>query len=194
MTKLSTLYGAFFRIGLMMFGGAYSMLPLLEREVVDRYRWVTREELLDYFAISQCTPGIISVNAATLIGYNERGFRGSLCATLGVITPAIIIITVIASVLSGFAEIPAVIHAFAGIRVAVAALILSAVVKLFKDNVLRKPKDNDGVKAAIAVNAVPVILCLLAFVLVAVFGSSPVYVVVGAAAAGLLMYGRRMPS
>lgn len=183
---------AFFKIGLLMFGGGYSMLPVLTREVVDRHGWVSEQELLDYFAIGQCTPGIIAVNTATLIGYKQRKTPGALCCTLGVISPSIIIITIVAATLQNFAGLPAVRHAFAGIRVAVCALIASAVIKLFRSNVLGgAPQNEQGVAALIKACWLPLLLAVAAFIVVAVLGASPVYVVVGAIAAGLLLYGRR---
>lgn len=172
-TKKTTLWGlflAFARIGLFTFGGGYAMLPMLERECVERHGWVSREELLDYFAIGQCTPGVIAVNTATLAGSNERGAIGAAAATVGVVFPSIVIILVIAAALQNFAHIPAVQHAFGGIRVAVAALIINTVIKLIKTN---------------AKDAFSVVLCALAFVLVAVFSASPALVVIGAALVGL---------
>ena len=174
MTKLSALFFAFARIGALTFGGGYAMLPMLEREVVEKHGWATQEELLNYFAIGQCTPGIIAVNTATFIGYKERGIRGGIIATLGVIAPSIVIILAIAMLLSNFAHIPAVQHAFAGIRAAVCALILNAVIKLIKSNI----KNIGGI-----------IVCVLAFFLVAVLGASPVFVVLGAGIYGIAQGG-----
>ncbi|MDL2235677.1 chromate transporter [Christensenellaceae bacterium OttesenSCG-928-L17] len=202
MDTLRALYFAFFRIGALTFGGGYSMLPMLEREVVEKHAWATSEELLDYFAIGQCTPGIIAVNTATLIGYKRRGALGALAATAGVVTPSIIIITIIAALLSGVMDHPVVMQAFAGIRVAVAALIASAVVRLFKSNVLAPASSNEGaaeteksaagrqgrLRVFFARNAVSLLLCVGAFVVVAILGASPVYVVVGACVFGILFY------
>lgn len=136
MKDLWILFSSFCRIGGLTFGGGYAMLPMLQKELVDRYGWVTEEELLDYFAIGQCTPGVIAVNTATFIGYKRKGVIGGIVATLGVIFPSIVIITIIAAVLQNFADIQAVQHAFAGIRVAVCALIISAVIKLWKKSVV----------------------------------------------------------
>lgn len=172
MTKLSTLFLAFARIGALTFGGGYAMLPMLERECVDRYKWATREELLDYFAIGQCTPGVIAVNTATFVGSRIRGFLGAAVATAGVVAPSIVIIVIIAALLSNFAHIEAVQNAFAGIRVAVAALIVNAVIRIARQNI----KHWLGIA-----------LCVFAFVIVAVLGASPVYVVVGAGVLGLAM-------
>lgn len=108
------------------------MLPILQREVVEKKKWATEEELTDYFAIGQCTPGIIAVNTATFIGHKYKGIPGGILATLGVVFPSLVIITVIAAFLSNFAHIPAVQHALAGINAAVVALIAVSVTKLAK--------------------------------------------------------------
>lgn len=191
MNELWKLFAAFFRIGLFTFGGGYSMLPMLEHEVVKRHNWVTQEEMLDYFALGQCMPGIIAANVSIFIGYKRRGTVGAILSTLGVVLPSLIIITLIAAVLENFSHIPAVQHAFAGIRVAVAALIASAVVKLFKSNVLQKKRESDeGGNALLRRNILPLFLCAAAFVLVGFADVSPVYVVIGAAVAGLLLMKR----
>ena len=130
--ELFKLYFAFFRIGAFTFGGGYAMLPMLEKELVDKYKWVTLEEIMDYFAIGQCTPGVIAVNTATFIGYKQRGIVGGVVATLGVITPSVIIISLIATVLTAIYDMPIVKHAFAGIGVAVCAVLIQAVLKLGK--------------------------------------------------------------
>ena len=135
MQILWTLYRAFFMIGALTFGGGYAMLPMLEREIVAKHKWATQEEILDYFAIGQCTPGIIAVNTATFVGYKQKGIIGGIVATLGVVSPSIVIIMVIAAVLTNFMDVVWVQHAFAGIRVAVCALIVASVIKLAKSNV-----------------------------------------------------------
>lgn len=135
MKKLLSLYGRFFIIGLLTFGGGYSMLPMMQRELIDKQKWVTKDELLDYFAVSQCTPGIISVNTATFVGSKVGGFWGSVFATLGVITPSLLIILAIAAFLWRFMEIEAVRYAFNGIRIAVAGLIIAAVAGLVKQSI-----------------------------------------------------------
>ena len=138
MPLLLDLYCTFFRIGLFTFGGGYAMLPLLQREIVEKKKWATEEEILDYFAVGQCTPGIIAVNTATFVGFKEKKLSGAIFATLGVVSPSLVIITVIATLLSNFAHIAAVQNAFAGIRVAVCVLILNSVVKLWKKSVVDK--------------------------------------------------------
>ena len=138
MPLLLDLFCAFFRIGLFTFGGGYAMLPLLQREIVEKKKWATEEELLDYFAVGQCTPGVIAVNTATFVGFKEKKLSGAVFATLGIVSPSLVIITVIAALLSNFAHIAAVQNAFAGIRVAVCVLILNSIVKLWKKSVVDK--------------------------------------------------------
>lgn len=192
MKELWDLFIAFFRVGLFTFGGGYSMLPMLEREVVEKRGWVCKEELLDYFAIGQCTPGIIAVNTATLVGSKQRGGLGAVAATLGVITPSVIIILIIASVLREYMHIAAVARAFAGIRVAVCALIAAAVIRLVKSNVLTKKQEGGrgGFVAFFRRDGIAVCTCVAAFALVAFLKVSPVVITVGAAILGLILYGK----
>ncbi len=132
------LFLTFAKVGVMTFGGGYAMLPILQREVVDNHKWATEEELMDYFAIGQCTPGVIAVNTATFIGQKLKGRLGGVVATLGVVFPSIVIITMLAGVIEAFSHIIWVQHAFGGIRVCVCILILNAVVKLLKKAVVDK--------------------------------------------------------
>lgn len=136
--ELINLFFAFFRIGAFTFGGGYAMLPMLEKEIVEKYKWATLEEILDYFAIGQCTPGVIAVNTATFIGYKNKGVVGGIVATLGVITPSMIIISVIATILSAIYKNPIVQHAFSGIGVAVCAILIQAVIKMGKSGLVDK--------------------------------------------------------
>ena len=130
---------AFAKIGVMTFGGGYAMLPILQRELVEKREWVTEEELMDYFAIGQCTPGIIAVNTATFIGQKRRGNIGGIAATLGVVFPSLVIISILAGFIAGFAHIPWVQNAFAGIQVCVCVLIINGTMKLLKKAVIDKP-------------------------------------------------------
>lgn len=136
--KFFELYISFFKIGGLTFGGGLAMLPMLQREVVTERAWCTEEELLDMYAIGQCTPGIIAVNTATYVGYKQAGFIGGIFATLGVISPSIIIICLIASILQNFIYHPTVMHALAGIRVVVCALMLNTVVSMVKKGIIDK--------------------------------------------------------
>ena len=167
----SALFLAFLKIGAFMFGGGYSMLPLLTRELVEKRGWATEEELLDYFAIAQCAPGAIAVSTATFIGCKRGGALGGAVATLGVVLVPVGIIVLIASLLMQFWHLPLVMSALRGVRVAVAALIVAAVVNLLRSNVR---------------NLFGVVLCVIAFALVALLGQSPIIVVAGAAIAGLV--------
>ncbi len=136
MKELLDLYWAFVKIGCVTFGGGYAMLPILERELVDKRQWTTMDELRDYFSIGQCTPGIIALNVSTFIGEKRQGVRGALAATVGFLTGPVIIILIIAAFLRNFATYPVVQHAFAGIRVCVCVLILQAVLRLWKKSVV----------------------------------------------------------
>lgn len=171
MNEYLELVVTFFKIGIMTFGGGYAMLPMIQREVVEKRGWATEEEILNYYAIGQCTPGVIAVNTATFIGDSRKGILGGFLATLGVVMPSLIIISVIAALLNNFAEIEAVQHALAGIRVAVVVLVGFSVWKLMKS----------GVKGAFGWT-----VFVLTFLVSAIFGLSPVVIVVVAAVAGLI--------
>ncbi|KXL53912.1 chromate transport protein [Anaerotignum neopropionicum] len=172
MKELWQLFISFCRIGAFTFGGGYAMLPMLKKEVVDKRGWATEDEILDYFAIGQCTPGIIFVNTATFVGCKRKGTLGGIAATVGGVFPSLIIITVIAAVLNNFAELPTVQHAFGAIRVVVGVLILNAVVGMWKKSVV------DKICAVIAV---------VAFILSAFLGLSPAWVVLGAGSLGAVL-------
>lgn len=176
MKELFDLFWTFCKIGALTFGGGYAMLPLIQREIVENKKWSTEKEILDYYAVGQCTPGVIAVNTATFIGYKLRGIIGGIVATLGVIFPSIVIILIIATFLQNFADLAIVQSAFAGIRVAVVALIITTVVKLIKSSI----KDYLGV-----------IIAIIAFVISAFIGLSPVYVVIEAALTGFISKGLR---
>lgn len=136
--KISDLYISFFKIGGLTFGGGLAMLPMLQREVVRKHQWCTEEELLDIYAIGQCTPGIIAVNTATYVGYQQAGFLGSVAGTLGMVSPSLIIICLVASILQNFIHMPAVLHALAGIRIVVCALMLNTVFTMAKKGIIDK--------------------------------------------------------
>ncbi len=138
MKEFIKLFLAFAKIGAVTFGGGYAMLPILQRDIVEKNNWVTEDELMDYFAIGQCTPGIIAVNTATFVGYKNKGVLGGIAATLGVIAPSILIITIIAAFISNFAELEIVQYAFNGIRICVCVLIFNAVIKLSKSALVDK--------------------------------------------------------
>ena len=138
MNLMLDMFLTFAKVGVMTFGGGYAMLPILQREVVENKGWATEEELTDYFAIGQCTPGVIAVNTATFIGQKLKGIPGGIVATLGVVFPSLVIISLLAGVIEAFSHIVWVQNAFGGIRVCVCVLILNAVVKLYKKAVVDK--------------------------------------------------------
>ena len=136
MKDLLDLYWTYLKIGCVNFGGGYAMLPLLERELANKKGWVTMDELRDYFAIGQCTPGVIALNVSTFVGQKRKGVAGAIAAMLGFLTGPIAIILILAAFLRTFAELEAVQHAFAGIRVCVCVLIVQAVLRLWKKSVV----------------------------------------------------------
>ena len=165
------LFVTFAKVGVCTFGGGYAMLPMLQREVVEKKGWATNEELTDYFAIGQCTPGVIAVNTATFIGYKFKSYLGGVVATLGVVFPSIVIITAIAAFLTNFADIPVVQHAIGGVSACVVAMIAASALKLGKTAV----KD-----------ALTTIIFLTVLALAFFLKLSPVVLVLAAGLAGLL--------
>ena len=139
MKLLFEMFLTFAKVGVMTFGGGYAMLPILQREVVENKGWATEEELMDYFAIGQCTPGVIAVNTATFIGQKNKGTIGAIFTTLGVVFPSLVIISLLAGVIEAFSHLTWVQHAFGGIRVCVCVLIANAVLKLLKKAVVDVP-------------------------------------------------------
>ena len=129
---LLELFWSFFKVGLFTFGGGYAMIPLLQAELIERKKWLTEDEIMDYYSIGQCTPGIIAVNVSTFTGYKLKGIAGALVATAGIIAPSLIIIMTLANILNIFFDNPYVVHAFTGIRVVVIALMLDVVFGMWK--------------------------------------------------------------
>lgn len=165
------LFFTFMRVGGFTFGGGISMLPMLEREIVEKKKWATQEEILDYFAIGQCTPGIIAVNVATFVGYKYKGVLGGIIATAGMVMPSLIIILGIAFFLEPYMNLAIVKSAFAGIRVGVCVVILQAIIQLWKKGV----KNLNGL-----------FLFIMSFVAVALLKLSPIYIVILAFVLGIL--------
>ena len=165
------LFFTFFRIGAVTFGGGYAMLPILQREVVEKKKWATEEELVDYYAIGQCTPGVIAVNVGTFIGRKYKGIPGGVIATLGVVSPSVVIITVIAALISNFAGIGWVQDALGGIRICVCVFIFNAVRRLIKSAV----KDK-----------VALLLYLVLFAAAVFLDFSPIYAVLIAGVLGVV--------
>lgn len=139
MKKIWELFFTFIRIGACTFGGGYSIMPILQKEIVEKKNWATEEDLMSYYAISQCTPGVIGVNTATFVGSRVLGNIGGFIATLGFVLPSYFIIIAIASFLTHFAEIPITQNAFAGIQVVVCALVLRTIWKMLRTGVSDLP-------------------------------------------------------
>ena len=172
MHKLPELFLTFAKVGVTTFGGGPAMLPILQREIVDGKGWATEEELTDYYAIGQCTPGVIAVNTATFVGQKEAGILGGIFATLGIVFPSLVIITLLATLIQTFSDIVWVQQAFAGIRVCVCVLIFNAVLKLAKKSVID----------------LPTVLIFLTVLLLSVFTDlSPIIFVLGAGAIGIIL-------
>ena len=170
------LFWSFFKIGCVLFGGGYTVLPLLQREFSEKRSFATNEELADYFALSQCTPGIIAVNVAVYIGYKRQKAPGALFSALGIILPSFIIITLISSLIFRFSDIPVVAHTFAGLRIAVCVIILNAVIKLIKSG---------------AKNIFYFIVFGISFLAVIIFNISPVFIILSGGILGVIFYFRR---
>ncbi len=171
MNKLWELYIAWFKMGLFTFGGGYAMLPMIQRDVVEKKKWATEDEIMDYYAIGQCTPGIIAVNTATFVGYKIKGIAGGIIATLGVVSPSLIIITIIAAFLTNFQDIVVVQQALSGIRISVCILMSVSIYKLAKKSVT---------------NIFGITLCVLAFVMSYFTSVSTVLLVVVAGICGII--------
>ena len=172
MKILGDLFLTFMQVGGLAFGGGDARLPILQREVVEKRNWATDEELTDYFAVGQCTPGIIAVNTATFVGQKQAGVLGGIVATLGIVAPSLVIISILAGFINTFAELAVIKNAFAGIRVCVCVLIFNAVCKLWKSSVKNK--------LALAIFAVVTLGSLF-------FDLSPVFFVVVAAVLGIAL-------
>ncbi len=138
MRFLLEIYITFFKVGISTFGGGYAMLPILEKEVVENKKWASMPEVMDYYAISQCTPGIIAINTATYIGYQIKKLSGAIAASLGVFSPSVIIILLISGLIQNFSSLQIVEHAFNGIQICVAVIIINAVIKMLKASIVDK--------------------------------------------------------
>lgn len=173
MKDLLELYIVFFRIGGLTFGGGLTMLPMLKYELSEKKQWVQEEDLLNYYAIGQCTPGIIAVNVSTFVGYKRKGIPGAIFSTMGMVSPSLIIVSILALFLDQFMNNQTVAHAVAGIKIVVCALMLNTVITLAKKSF---------------VNAICVAVGILAFLL-AMFSPIPtVLLVVLAGIFGIIMY------
>lgn len=171
MKELWELFVVFMRMGTFTFGGGYAMLPIIQKEIVEKRNWATNEEIMDYYAIGQMTPGIIAVNTATFIGYKLKGIIGGIVATLGMVTPSLVIITIIAAFFKNFAHYPVVQHAFGGIRLVVIALIIQTVYTMAKKTIHDK---------------LTIALFVVGFILLIVTPISPVWIIICSALIGLV--------
>lgn len=164
---------SFIKIGFLTIGGGYVMLPMMQSELIEKKHWITEEELLDYYAVGQSTPGIIAVNVATFVGYKKAGITGGIVATLGIISPSLIIITALAGVIQSIDQYPNVQKAMSGINVAVCALITDATLNFIKK----------GVK-----NFVTLLVLLVSFLLIYYVKVPSYLIVLGAAFLGTITY------
>lgn len=176
MRKLFELFFVFAKIGISTFGGGYAILPILERELVEKRQWTTTEEIADYYAVGQCTPGVISVNTATFIGYKQKGILGGIVATLGIIFPSILIISLIAGFIETYKSLSFVQNAFNGIKICVGSLIISAVFKLWKSSVS---------------DLVTLLIFIATFTISLIFDFSPIILLLFAGLIGLLQGGKK---
>ncbi|EGC77487.1 chromate transporter [Treponema denticola] len=167
----TSLFASFFKIGLVTFGGGLAMLPILKRDLVDSKGWLTEDEILDYFAIGQSTPGVIAVNVATFVGYKRAGVIGSIFSTSGIVFPSLIIISLIAAFVSNFNELVWVQKALKGINVAVSVLLVKAVFSFGKKTVF---------------DLCTFLIAALSFVLMFAFKVQGVWIVIGSALSGWL--------
>lgn len=177
MKEYLDLFLIFARIGAVTFGGGYAMLPILQKEIVQTRGWASDEEIMDYYAISQCTPGIIAVNTAIFIGYKCKKELGAICSAIGMVFPSIVIILLIAMFLSNIMAYPIVQMAFSGIRIAVGVLVVNATVTLYKKGVT---------------DVATFIIFALVFIILMLTSISPIPVVIGSAIIGILLHARKV--
>lgn len=170
LSRIWTLFGVFFKIGAFTFGGGYAMIPLISREIVEKRRWLSAQELLDVVAIAESTPGPIAVNSATFVGYKIAGVPGAFAATFGVVLPSFVVITLLSFVLRQFEQLRAVKYAFFGVRAGVLALLFKALFSMYR----QCPH-----------NRLSLILMAIAFLATAFLQISPLIVIAGCALAGL---------
>lgn len=166
------LFLTFFKIGAFTFGGGYAMFPIFQRELSEKRNWVTSEELMDCYAIGQCTPGVIAVNTSSFVGFKTRGVLGAILATLGMITPSIIIITIIAALIGNFSDNQIVASALNGIRVAVCGMVVVTIYRLIKKNI---------------VDILSAIIAIATFFVIVIFNISTVYAVIASAVVGIIV-------
>ena len=133
--NLFNLYFSFAKIGTFTIGGGLAMMPMMQAELIEKRKWITDEELIDYYAVGQSTPGIVAVNVATFVGYKQMGIIGGIFATLGMVTPSLVIIMVLAGIINSINDFPIIQKALKGINVAVAALLTSTIINFMKKTI-----------------------------------------------------------
>ena len=173
MPVLLDLFWTFAKMGAVTFGGGLAMMPIMQRELIEKKHWMTEDEMLDYFAIGQSTPGVIAVNVSTFIGYKEAGIIGGIVATLGIITPSVIVISLIAKFISTVDDFPLAKKALSGINVAVAALLTSVVYNFSKKTV----KKISGI-----------VILALSFILIYFLNVPTYWIIIGSAVIGVIVY------
>lgn len=167
-----TLFCAFFKVGAFTFGGGIAMLPLLKKYLVEDLKYITEEEMLNYFAISQCTPGVIAVNVATFVGYKRAGFFGALTATLGVVFPSFIVIIILAHFISLSSHVVWFQKAVKGVSIGVATLLSRAFFSISKNTII---------------DIATFLIFLLAFISIAFFNISGFYVIIASGIVGYII-------
>lgn len=133
--NLFNLYFSFAKIGTFTIGGGLAMMPMMQSELIEKRKWITDEELIDYYAVGQSTPGLMAVNVATFVGYKQMGIVGGIFATLGMVTPSLVIIMILASLINSINDFPIIQKALKGINVAVAALLTSTIINFMKKTI-----------------------------------------------------------
>jgi len=172
MKECITLFIAFFKVGAFTFGGGIAMLPMLRKYLVEDLQYISEDEMLEYFAISQCTPGVIAVNIATFVGSKRAGFWGALAATLGVICPSFFVIVILASFIQGASNVVWFSKAVKGVNIAVVALLVKAFIPIIKKTIIDIPT---------------FIIFVTAFLSIVVFNISGVYVIIASGVAGYVV-------
>lgn len=166
------LFLTFFKIGAFTFGGGYAMFPIFKRELSEKRKWVTDEDLVDCYAIGQCTPGVIAVNTASFVGFKTKGVIGAILSTLGMITPSIIIITIIAALIGNFSDHQIVASALSGIRIAVCGMVMVTIYQLIRKNI---------------VDVFSAVIALATFFVIVIFDVSTIYAVIASAVVGIIV-------
>jgi len=168
---LLQVFWTFFKIGAFTFGGGYAMIPVIQKETVEKHNWITDEDLLEIIAIAEATPGPIAINSATYVGYRTCGILGSVCATLGVALPSFVVILCLSFVLQQFQQLDIVRYAFFGIRAGVLSLLVKSLWTMFKK---------------IPTNWPAYVVIAASFLLTTVFDFNVLFVTVGCALFGLI--------